>query len=239
MTMRLAVNIDHIATLRNARNEGHPDPVEAALLAEKHGAAGIVCHLREDRRHIKDDDLARLREAVTTKLDLEMAMTSEIQKIALAVRPDLVTLVPEKREELTTEGGFAIQKHFTRLCEFVKPLRDKEIGVSIFIEPEEESIALAAEAGANIVEFHTGIYSLCTSDAQTAYELERIRNSARIAREMGLSVVAGHGLSVLNIAPFKELRDIEEVSIGHAIIARAVFIGLPAAIQEILDLIRR
>ncbi|TNJ37564.1 pyridoxine 5'-phosphate synthase [Chlorobaculum thiosulfatiphilum] len=237
--MRLAVNIDHIATLRNARNEGHPDPVEAALLAEKHGAAGIVCHLREDRRHIKDDDLARLREEITTKLDLEMAMTSEIQKIALAVRPDLVTLVPEKREELTTEGGFAIQKHFTRLCEFVKPLRDKEIGVSIFIEPEEESIALAAEAGANIVEFHTGTYSLLASDEERAEELERIRNSARIAREMGLTVVAGHGLSVLNIAPFKELRDIEEVSIGHAIISRAVFIGLPEAIQEILDLIRR
>ncbi|AAM71577.1 MAG TPA: pyridoxine 5'-phosphate synthase [Chlorobaculum sp.] len=237
--MRLAVNIDHIATLRNARNEGHPDPVEAALLAEKHGAAGIVCHLREDRRHIKDDDLARLREEITTKLDLEMAMTDEMQKIALSVRPDLVTLVPEKREELTTEGGFAIQKHFTRLTEFVKPLRDKEIGVSVFIEPEEEAIELAAEAGANIVEFHTGTYSLCTSDKQTAYELERIRNSARIAREMGLTVVAGHGLSVLNIAPFKELHDIEEVSIGHAIISRAVFIGLPAAIQEILDLIRR
>ena len=237
--MRLAVNIDHIATLRNARNEGHPDPVEAALLAEKHGAAGIVCHLREDRRHIKDDDLARLREEITTKLDLEMAMTSEMQRIALAVKPDLVTLVPEKREELTTEGGFAIQKHFTRLAEFVKPLRDKEIGVSVFIEPEEESISLAAEAGANIVEFHTGTYSLRTGDEEKAFELERIRTSARIAREAGLTVVAGHGLSVLNIAPFRELHDIEEVSIGHAIISRAVLIGLPAAIQEILDLIRR
>ncbi|MGC8773769.1 MAG: pyridoxine 5'-phosphate synthase [Chlorobaculum sp.] len=237
--MRLAVNIDHIATLRNARNEGHPDPVEAALLAEKHGAAGIVCHLREDRRHIKDDDLARLREEITTKLDLEMAMTDEMQKIALSVRPDLVTLVPEKREELTTEGGFAIQKHFIRLTEFVKPLRDKEIGVSIFIEPEAEAIVLASEAGANIVEFHTGTYSLLASDKERAEELERIRKSARIAREMGLTVVAGHGLSVLNIAPFKELHDIEEVSIGHAIISRAVFIGLPAAIQEILDIIRR
>jgi pyridoxine 5-phosphate synthase len=237
--MRLAVNIDHIATLRNARNEGHPDPVEAALLAERSGAAGIVCHLREDRRHIKDDDLARLREEITTKLDLEMAMTDEMQRIALSVKPDLVTLVPEKREELTTEGGFAIQKHFTRLAEFVKPLRDKEIGVSIFIEPEAEAITLAAEAGANIVEFHTGTYSLLASDEERAEELERIRNSARVAREMGLTVVAGHGLSVLNIAPFRDLRDIEEVSIGHAIISRAVLIGLPAAIQEILDLIRR
>jgi pyridoxine 5-phosphate synthase len=237
--MRLAVNIDHIATLRNARNEGHPDPVEAALLAERHGAAGIVCHLREDRRHIKDDDLARLREEITTRLDLEMAMTDEMQRIALAVKPDLVTLVPEKREELTTEGGFAIQKHFARLKEFVKPLRDSELGVSIFIEPEEEAIALAAEAGANIVEFHTGTYSLRTGDEEKAFELERIRKSARVAREAGLTVVAGHGLSVLNIAPFRELHDIEEVSIGHAIISRAVLIGLPAAIQEILDLIRR
>jgi pyridoxine 5-phosphate synthase len=237
--MRLAVNIDHIATLRNARNEGHPDPVEAALLAERHGAAGIVCHLREDRRHIKDEDLTRLREEITTRLDLEMAMTNEMQRIALAVKPDLVTLVPEKREELTTEGGFAIQKHFPRLKEFVKPLRDSEIGVSIFIEPEEEAIALAAEAGANIVEFHTGTYSLRTGDEEKAFELERIRKSARVAREAGLTVVAGHGLSVLNIAPFKELHDIEEVSIGHAIISRAVLIGLPAAIQEILDLIRR
>jgi pyridoxine 5-phosphate synthase len=238
-TMRLAVNIDHIATLRNARNEGHPDPVEAALLAERSGAAGIVCHLREDRRHIKDNDLARLREEITTKLDLEMAMTDEMQAVALSVKPELVTLVPEKREELTTEGGFAIKKHFTRLAGFVKPLRDKEIGVSIFIEPEEESIQLAAEAGANIVEFHTGTYSLLAGDEARAEELERIRNSARVAREAGLTVVAGHGLSVLNIAPFRELLDIEEVSIGHAIISRAVLIGLPAAIQEILDLIRR
>lgn len=237
--MRLAVNIDHIATLRNARNEGHPDPVEAALLAEQNGAAGIVCHLREDRRHIRDHDLERLREAVTTKLDLEMAMTDEMQSIALRVRPDLVTLVPEKREELTTEGGFAIQTHFTRLTEFIKPLRDNDIGVSIFIEPEERAIELAAEAGANLVELHTGPFSLCTGDEAIGQELERIRTASKIAREAGLTVVAGHGLSVLNIAPFRDIHEIEEVSIGHAIMARAILIGLPAAIHEILDLIRR
>lgn len=237
--MRLAVNIDHIATLRNARNEGHPDPVEAAILAEQSGASGIVCHLREDRRHIKDDDLTRLREAIETKLDLEMAMTDEMQKIALSVKPELVTLVPEKREELTTEGGFAIHTHFKRLTEFIKPLRDNEIEVSIFIEPEDDAIELAAEAGANLVELHTGPYSLATGDNQKAFELERVRNAARIAREAGLTVVAGHGLSVHNIAPFRELHDIEEVSIGHAIIARAVLVGLPVAIREIMDLITR
>jgi len=237
--MRLAVNIDHIATLRNARNEGHPDPVEAAILAERSGASGIVCHLREDRRHIKDDDLERLREAIDTKLDLEMAMTDEMQSIALRVKPELVTLVPEKREELTTEGGFAIHTHFKRLKEFIKPLRDHGVEVSIFIEPEDDAIELAAEAGANLVELHTGPYSLATGDKQIAYELERIRTAARFAREAGLTVVAGHGLSVHNIAPFRELHDIEEVSIGHALIARAVLVGLPVAIQELLDHISR
>jgi pyridoxine 5-phosphate synthase len=237
--MRLAVNIDHIATLRNARNEGDPDPVQAALLAEKSGASGIVCHLREDRRHIRDNDLARLRESVTTKLDLEMAMTEEMQSIAISTRPDLVTLVPEKREELTTEGGFAIRTHYSRLIEFIKPLRDNGIAVSLFIEPDREAIALAEKAGADIVELHTGLYSLCQSDEARALELERIRSAALFAREEGLGAVAGHGLHVRNIAPFREILEIEEVSIGHAIIARAVLIGLEAAVREILDLIER
>ena len=237
--MRLAVNVDHIATLRNARNEGTPDPVEAALLAEQSGASGIVAHLREDRRHIRDNDLARLRESITTKLDLEMAMTPEMQSIALATRPELVTLVPEKREELTTEGGFAIRKHYAKLEEFIKPLRDGGIGVSMFIEPEQEAIELSLAAGANMVELHTGVYSLCPNDEARARELERIRTASCFARNAGLAVVAGHGLTVLNIAPFRNILEIEEVSIGHAIMARAVLIGLPAAVREILDLIRR
>jgi pyridoxine 5-phosphate synthase len=237
--MRLAVNVDHIATLRNARNEGEPDPVEAALLAEKSGASGIVCHLREDRRHIRDHDLERLRQSVSTKLDLEMAMTPEMQAIAIRTRPELITLVPEKREELTTEGGFAIKALFGTLAEFIKPIRDNGILVSMFIEPDEESIALSKRAGADIVEMHTGTYSLCTDDASRERELERIRSAARYARQEGLAVVAGHGLTVRNIAPFRDIREIEEVSIGHAIIARAAFIGLPAAIGEILDIIRR
>jgi pyridoxine 5-phosphate synthase len=237
--MRLAVNVDHIATLRNARNEGSPDPVEAALLAEQSGASGIVCHLREDRRHIRDNDLKRLRESINTKLDLEMAMTREMQSIALATRPELVTLVPEKREELTTEGGFAIKVYFNQLLEFIKPLRDGGIDVSMFIEPEQDAIELSLEAGANMVELHTGRYSLCTNDEEKNRELDRIRTAARFAKSAGLAVVAGHGLTIGNIAPFREIREIEEVSIGHAIMARAILIGLPAAIREILDIIGR
>jgi pyridoxine 5-phosphate synthase len=236
--MRLAVNIDHIATLRNARNEFDPDPVAAALLAEKSGAAGIVCHLREDRRHIKDNDLQRLRKAVTTKLDLEMAMTPEMQRIALQTKPELITLVPEKREELTTEGGFNITGHFNTLVEFLKPFKAAGIESSIFIEPDKHSIDLAAKADADIVELHTGTYALKTNDDERALELQRIREAAIYAKSIGLKVVAGHGLNYLNIAPFKEIKEIEEVSIGHAIIARAVLIGLDKAVKELLLIIQ-
>lgn len=235
--MRLSVNIDHIATLRNARNEFDPDPVAAALLAEKSGAAGIVCHLREDRRHIRDNDLERLRRAVTTKLDLEMAMTAEMQLIALKTKPELVTLVPEKREELTTEGGFDITRHHETLIEFIKPLNDAAIAVSIFIEPDRKAIDLARQAGAAMVELHTGIYSLKETDEERGKELENVRQAARYARSLGLSVVAGHGLNYRNAAPFSTISEIEEVSIGHAIIARAAFTGLESAIREMLRLL--
>jgi pyridoxine 5-phosphate synthase len=235
--MRLSVNIDHIATLRNARNEFDPDPVEAALLAEKSGAAGIVCHLREDRRHIRDNDLERLRRAVTTKLDLEMAMTGEMQLLALKTRPELVTLVPEKREELTTEGGFDITRHYETLVEFIKPLNDAAIAVSISIQPVRSPIDLARQAGADMVELHTGIYSLKETEEERQKELENVRNAARYARSLGLSVVAGHGLNYRNAAPFSSIVEIEEVSIGHAIIARAAFTGLESAIREMLMLL--
>ena len=235
--MRLAVNIDHIATLRNARGEQEPDPVEAALIAEKSGAAGIVCHLREDRRHIKDHDLARLRLAVTTKLDLEMAMTSELQLIALNTRPELITLVPEKREELTTEGGFDIARHFATLAAYLKPFNSEGIEVSLFIEPEKKAINLAREAGADLVELHTGLYALKQGEEQ-ALELQRIREAAAYAKSLGLKVVAGHGLNYLNIAPFRHIAEIEEVSIGHAIIARALLTGLAEAVREMIDIIK-
>ncbi len=235
--MRLAVNIDHIATLRNARGEKEPDPIEAALLAEQCGVAGIVCHLREDRRHIKDNDLARLRQAITTKLDLEMAMTAELQEIALRTKPELITLVPEKREELTTEGGFDIVRHFPFLTEFLKPFKLAGIEVSIFIEPEKKTISLAAEAGTDIVELHTGLYALKQND-ERVLELKRIREAAAFAKSLGLKVVAGHGLNYINIAPFREITDIEEVSIGHAIIARAVMTGLEEAVREMLRILK-
>ena len=236
--MQLAVNIDHIATLRNARNEQQPDPVTAAMLAELAGASGIVCHLREDRRHIKDHDLERLREAVTTKLDLEMAMTEEMQRIAIQIKPELITLVPEKRQELTTEGGFDISGHYKKLVEFIKPVQDEGIEVSLFIEPEKEAVQLAAKAGADLVELHTGPYSLkkTTCDIQT--EINRIKNAARFAREHSLRVVAGHGLNYYNILPFRTIGEIEEVSIGHALIARASLVGMESAVKEMLRLIR-
>ena len=236
--MRLAVNIDHIATLRNARGEQEPDPIAAALLAEKCGAAGIVCHLREDRRHINDHDLARLRQAVTTKLDLEMAMTPELQQIALKTRPELITLVPEKREELTTEGGFDIARHYEVLAEYLKPFNAEGIEVSLFIEPEKSAIELAARASADMVELHTGVYAQKQSSEEQTKELQRIHEAAIYARSLGLKVVAGHGLNYLNIAPFRDISEIEEVSIGHAIIARAVLTGLEEAVREMLRIIQ-
>ncbi len=236
--MQLAVNIDHIATLRNARNERQPDPVAAALIAEMAGASGIVCHLREDRRHIQDRDLERLREAVTTKLDLEMAMTGEMQQIAIRTKPELITLVPEKRRELTTEGGFDIAEHYQKLQEYIRPVQDHGIEVSIFIEPEEKAVDLAAKAGADIVELHTGPYSLKKSHGDRKTEILRIRSAAKNARDQGLRVVAGHGLDYDNIIPFRTIEEIEEVSIGHALIARAALTGMNKAVRDMLHLIR-
>lgn len=235
--MRLAVNVDHIATLRNARNEQQPDPVTAASIAELSGASGIVCHLREDRRHIKDRDLERLREAVTTRLDLEMAMTDEMQAIAIRTKPELVTLVPEKRQELTTEGGFDIIRHFDSLCSYIKPIQEAGIEVSIFIEPEKEAIDRASEAGADIVELHTGPYSLKTGPNEIRNELQRIRTAAAHARNHGMRVVAGHGLNYTNIAPFTTITEIEEVSIGHALIARAAIVGIETAVRDMIRIL--
>lgn len=232
--MRLAVNIDHIATLRNARNEQQPDPVTAAAIAELGGASGIVCHLREDRRHIRDLDLERLRESVTTKLDLEMAMTEEMQQIAIRTKPELITLVPEKRQELTTEGGFDIVNNFDSLVEFIKPVQGAGIEVSLFIEPEKEAILLAAKAGADLVELHTGPYSLKKTTSDIEAEIKRIQTAAKFARDSGLRVVAGHGLNYYNILPFRTIEEIEEVSIGHALIARATMTGLEAAVRDML-----
>lgn len=236
--MRLCINIDHVATLREARGGNEPDPVTAAHVCEFAGADGIVCHLREDRRHINDRDLRLLRETVKTKLDLEMAATDEIIKIAIETLPDLVTLVPEKRQELTTEGGLDVVGHKRYLGQVVDELRRHEIEVSLFIDPIPEQIEAAREIGADKIEIHTGEYALARTSRQQEAQLETIRGAAKMAAKLGMGVNAGHGLNNLNILPIKQIPEIEEVSIGHAIIARAVFVGLDQAVREMLVRVR-
>jgi pyridoxine 5-phosphate synthase len=235
--MRFALNIDHIATIRNARGESQPDPVTAALIAEQAGAYGIVCHLREDRRHINERDVRLLRELITTKLDLEMAATEEIIKIACDVGPELATIVPEKRQELTTEGGISVIDSVSHLRDTIKELHNSEIEVSLFIEPDINQIDAAAEIEADFIEIHTGVFANLLTEEEKFDELERIRLASKHAKKLGLGVNAGHGLDYQNIKIFRELMDIDEVSIGHAVIARAVFMGLENAVQEMISLI--
>lgn len=235
----LCVNIDHIATLREARGGIEPDPVTAALMAELAGAVGIVCHLREDRRHVNDRDLRLLRDTVQTKLDLEMAAEEEILSIAVETLPDLVTFVPEKREELTTEGGLNIldRPHFYADCSAL--MHENDIEVSFFVEPEAQHIEAAVKAGADIVELHTGTYANARSRSAIEKELERIRHASRIAADLGVRVVAGHGLNYVNIRPLCAIPELEEVSIGHAIIARSAFVGITQAVQEMIAILHR
>jgi len=237
--MRLTLNVDHIATLRNARGEVQPDPVTAALLAEQVGVDGIVVHLREDRRHINERDVRLLRELITTKLDLEMAATEEIIKIACDVGPELATIVPEKRQELTTEGGISVIDNVQRLKETVSTLHKFEIEVSMFIEPDINQIDASAEIDADYIELHTGVFANALTEEEQFDELDRIRTAAKHAKKLGLGVNAGHGLNHSNIKIFRELTDIDEVSIGHAILARAVFVGLKEAVREMFELLKR
>jgi len=236
--MRLCINIDHIATLREARGGLEPDPVAAAHVCELAGAHGIVCHLREDRRHINDRDLRLLRETVKTKLDLEMAATEEIVKIAIETLPELATFVPERRQELTTEGGLDVRGHRHHLRDVITEMHRHEIEVSLFIDPVPEQVEAAAEIEADKIEIHTGEYANARSEREQAELLEVIRTAARRARELGMGVNAGHGLDYLNIIPFRTIEEIEEVSIGHSIISRAVFVGLDRAVREMVDLVR-
>lgn len=237
--MRLCINIDHIATLRQARREFEPDPVFAAGICELAGADGIVCHLREDRRHINDRDLNLLKQTVKTKLDLEMAATDEMVRIACETKPEMATLVPEKREEVTTEGGLDIAANKSRISGAVKKLQESGIKVSLFIEPQPENVDLTLEVGADMIEIHTGKYALLKGPEQKILELDRIRQVARMAKELGIGVNAGHGLNYLNIVPVLGIDDIDEMSIGHSIISRAVFVGLENAVREMLEIIRR
>lgn len=236
--MRLAINIDHIATLREARGGLEPDPVTGAAICELAGAEGIVCHLREDRRHINDRDLRLLRETVKTKLDLEMAATEEIIRIAIETLPELVTLVPEKRQELTTEGGLDIRAHKNFLQEVVEEFHKHEIDVSLFVDPIADQINAAAEIGADMIEIHTGEYANARTEREQTALLDIVRAGARIGSELGLVVNAGHGLNYINVKPITTISEISEISIGHAVICRSLFVGLERAVREMRELVR-
>lgn len=236
--MRLAINVDHVATLREARGGVEPDPVTAAAICELAGADGIVCHLREDRRHINDRDVRLLRETVKTKLDLEMAATEEIIRIAIETVPELVTLVPEKRQELTTEGGLDVKGHMSYLRDVIKEFHRHEIEVSLFVDPVAEQIEASQQIGADMIEIHTGEYANARNEREAQKCLEDIRAAARLGRELGLGVNAGHGLNYRNIRPIAAIEEIQEVSIGHAIISHAVFVGLERAVREMIDCMR-
>ena len=235
--MKFSLNVDHVATVRNARGEGQPDPVTFALMAEKFGVDGIVCHLREDRRHINERDVRLLRELITTKLDLEMAATPEIIEIACDVQPELSTLVPEKREELTTEGGINVIDNIEHYRDAIETLHNADIPVSLFIEPDINQIEASAEIGADFIEIHTGIYANAESEEEMFDELERIRLAAKHAKKLGMGVNAGHGLNYINIKEFLAIENIDEISIGHAVISHALFVGLERAVKEMFALI--
>ena len=237
--MKFSLNIDHIATLRNARGGTEPDPVTFALMAEQSGVDGIVLHLREDRRHIHERDLRLLREMVTTKLDLEMAAVDEIIEIACDVQPELATLVPEKRQELTTEGGLNVIDYIKQIRLAIDRLHEADVPVSLFIEPDLIQIYAAADINADIVELHTGHYSNALGEDDLFDELDRIRVAAKHAKKLGLGVNAGHGLNYINMKEFVAIGEIDEVSIGHAVIARAVFVGLDRAVREMISLTRK
>ena len=237
--MRLGVNIDHVATVRQARGTNEPDPIAAAFLVELAGAEGIVVHLREDRRHIQDRDLEILQKVVKLHLNLEMAATEEMVGIALKTKPEMVTLVPEKREELTTEGGLDVISHADTLSAAIARLREGGIVVSLFIDPEISQIKAAAKVGADVVELHTGEYADATDAEEAIAQLERIRNGAILADKLGLGVSAGHGLTYQNVAEIAAIEQIEELNIGHSIISRAVLVGLERAVMDMLDIIRQ
>ncbi|MCX7965667.1 MAG: pyridoxine 5'-phosphate synthase [Syntrophorhabdaceae bacterium] len=234
----LMVNIDHVATIREARGTYFPDPVYAAGIAEMAGASGIIVHLREDRRHIKDRDLKILREVVKTKLNLEMAATDEMVRIATEVLPDMITLVPEKREELTTEGGLDVFSLKKRLKKVVEKVKVKGIKVSMFIDPHEKQVKASKDIGADMIEIHTGTYCDAKTEAEREEEFRKIEKAAKVGKELGLGVNAGHGLHYHNVRRIALIPEIDELSIGHSIIARAVFVGLDRAIRDMIELIK-
>ena len=235
---QLMVNIDHVATLREARGIHYPDPVFAAGVAEMAGASGIIIHLREDRRHIKDRDLKILRDVVKTKLNLEMAATPEMTKIASGTRPDMITLVPEKRQELTTEGGLDVIKFMAKIEKTIAAVKKQGIAVSLFIDPVESQIKASAKVGADMIELHTGAWAEARTVKMRGAELKKVVRSAELGKELGLGVNAGHGLHYHNVREIAIIREIDELSIGHSIIARAIFSGLDRAVRDMIELIK-
>jgi len=239
--MQLLVNVDHVATLRNARGEGYPDPVEAAQVCEEAGAAGIVFHLRKDRRHIRDGDVYRLKDTVKGTLDFEMAATREMIETALDVHPHLITLVPESREELTTEGGLSMQTVFDDFKNRVFPkIRESDIEISLFVDPDPVDIEMAAELGSDAIELHTGTYANARTDEGRSHELQRLKEGAELAHKLEMKVNAGHGLNLDNFGALVEtVPHLHDISIGHALISSAVFMGLENTVKAFLKIMHK
>ena len=233
---KLGVNIDHVATLRQARREWEPDPILAAKIAERAGAESIVAHLREDRRHIQDKDIKTLRKIVRTRFNMEMSIHPKIADVAGAIKPDQATLVPERRQEITTEGGLDVIRYFKNIKKVTARLQKQGIVVSLFIDPEEKQILKSFETGARMLELHTGTYARARTKAAIARELTRLRKATRFARDLGFTVNAGHGLNYKNTRAVAQIPEIDELNIGHSIIARAVFVGLERAVKEMVRL---
>ena len=238
--MRLGINVDHVATLRQARDTRYPNPIAAAILAEKGGADQITVHLREDRRHIQEEDVRELRKSINSTLNLEMAAIPSILDFALTVRPDTVTLVPERRQERTTERGLQIQELEQNIASYVQSLKQKGIEVSLFIDPETAQIESAVRLGAEKVEFHTGSLALATDEENIKKEIQKLKQAAQKAKQAGLLLAAGHGLNYDNIeAILNHIPEIEEYNIGHSIVARSIFVGMEQATREMKDLLTK
>lgn len=235
--MLLGVNIDHVATLRNARGGDEPSVIQAALICEQSGCDGITTHLREDRRHIKDSDVYSLIPILKTKLNLEMAATEEMQKIALEIKPHSCCIVPERRQEVTTEGGLEVASRLDDMKKFVEPLVDAGIKVSLFINPDEQQVVASAKTGAQFIEMHTGAYSNAFGTQSEEVEFKRLKVAAKMAQDLGLTVNAGHGLNYENVHRMHEIPNLYELNIGHSIISRAVFSGLSQAVVDMKNLI--
>lgn len=235
--VRLGINIDHIATVRQARKEGTPDPVEAALIAERSGADSITAHLREDRRHIQDEDMRRLKNSLSTKLNMEMAPTPEMVSIACQIRPEDVCLVPEKRQELTTEGGLDILSRFNQIKKGVHQLKKRGIRVSLFIDPNIRQIRAASSIGADCVELHTGTYARAKNRLQRDREFRKLVVASKLTLRLGLLLNAGHGLDYRNVARVAKIKGMNELNIGFSVVRRSLFIGLSEAVKEMKLLI--